>query len=61
MFISLKWVIFLKMRCSVSKSMSKMMHVNNKNTNNCFQIGFADSFKCKTDHKKLCHVSLVVS
>ena len=47
MFISLKWVIFLKMRCSVSKNMSKMTHVNNKNTNNYFHIGAADSFKCK--------------
>ena len=47
MFISLKWVIFLKMRCEVSKIMSKMTHVNNKNTNNYFQIGAADSFKCK--------------
>ena len=36
MFISLKWVIFLKMRCPVSKIMSKMTHVHNKNTNNCF-------------------------
>ena len=50
-----------EMRCSVSKIMSKMTHVNYKNTNNCFQIGAADSFKCKTDHKKLYYISLVFS
>ena len=59
MFISLKWVIFLKMRLLLSKIMSKMTHVHNKNTNNCFQIGAADSLKCKTDDKKLYYVSLV--
>ena len=52
---------FPEMRCSVSKIMSKMTHVNYKNTNNCFQIGAADSFKCKTDHKKLYYISLVFS
>ena len=36
---------FPKMRCSVSKVMSKMTHVNYKNTNNCFQIGDADSIQ----------------
>ena len=61
MFISIKWIVFLKMRCSVSKIMSKMTHVNNNKKNNCFQImqiGAADSFKCKTDHKKLYYISL---
>ena len=38
-----------------------MAHVNDKNTNNCFQIGAIDSFKCKTGHKKLYHISLVSS
>ena len=45
----------------MSKIMSKMTHVNNKNTNNCFQIRTADSFKCKTDHKKPYYISLVFS
>ena len=49
MFISLKWVIFLKMRLLPSKIMFEMTHVHSENTNNCFQIGDADSFKCKTD------------
>ena len=36
-----------------------MTHIHNKNTKNCFQIGAADSFKCKTDDKKLYYISLV--
>ena len=38
MFISLEWDIFLKMRVLLSKIMSKMTHIHNKNKNNCFQI-----------------------
>ena len=30
--------IFLKMRFFLSKTMSKMTHIHNKNKNNCFQI-----------------------
>ena len=37
----------------LSKIMSRMTHINNKNKNNCFQIHVTDSFKCKTDDKKL--------
>ena len=59
MFISLKWDIFLKMRFLLSNIMSKMTHIHNKNKNNWFQILAADSFKCKTDDKKLYYISLV--
>ena len=40
----------------MSKITSKMTRVHNKNTNDCFQIGAADSFKCKTDDKKLYYI-----
>ena len=39
--------------------MSKMTHVHSKNTNSCFWMGAADSFKCETDDKKLYYISLV--
>ena len=45
--IPLEWDIFLKMRFLLSKIMSKMTHIHNKNKNNCFQICAADSFKLK--------------
>ena len=38
MFISLEWDIFLKMRFFLSKIISKMTLIQNKNKNNCFQI-----------------------
>ena len=56
MFISLEWDILLKMRFLLSKIMFKMTHIHNINQHNCFQIPVADSFKCKTDDKKLYYI-----
>ena len=45
MFISLKMGNFPENEMLSVKIMSKMAHVNKKNTNNCFHIGAADSFE----------------
>ena len=59
MFISLEWDIFLKMRLLLSKIMSRMTHIHNKNKNKLLSDTAADSFKCKTDDKKLYYISVV--